>query len=576
LRTDSATITLTRTLTVASGVFAPGHLGELTQHLPFELVDAVLEDTGKIQRRLRNLPSRVGVYFVLALGLFPELGYLGVWGKLVAALEQLAVPWPCEKALRDLRRRVGVAPLRALFEIVAGPLAQPGTPGTRYRRWRTVAFDGCSSIKAPDRERNRSWLAKIRYRLAWAGYPTVMLMTLVETGTRGLIGAAFGPTTTGESRYARRLCALLGPDMLVLADRAFDGNDLLAAVAGRGAQFLVRLKSTRRPPVAAHLCDGSFLSRIGEVVVRIIDADITVICADGTKIAGRYRLATTLLDSRRDSAAALIRLYHERWEIESAYLALRHTLLGGRVLRSGDPIGLEQELWALLTVYQALRMAMVAAAESVPGTDPDRVCFTIAMQAARDQVILASGVVAADPVDLVGVIGRAVLDGVLPPRRPRISARKVKSPISRYHARPSDDDRPLTSQNVIDVLVVVYEGQTAPPPPPTPPQPSEQEQKQEQEQEQEQSDDSQPAASRKDKVLALLRADPGRSWRGRELAQVLGIANLNSFCVQLSQWASKGLIYKIAPAVYALAPPPISIDGLPPAETTQLTMALTA
>ncbi|GIH72008.1 hypothetical protein Mth01_42610 [Sphaerimonospora thailandensis] len=63
MRTDSATTTtLTRTLTVAGGVFAPGHLGELTQHLPFELVDAVLEDAGKIQRRLRNLPSRVGVY----------------------------------------------------------------------------------------------------------------------------------------------------------------------------------------------------------------------------------------------------------------------------------------------------------------------------------------------------------------------------------------------------------------------------------------------------------------------------------------------------------------------------------
>ncbi|MFF5249991.1 transposase [Streptosporangium sp. NPDC000095] len=341
----------------------------------------------------------------------------------------------------------------------------------------------------PDCERNRSWLTKIKHRLAWAGYPTVMLMTLVETGTRGLLGAVFGSITTGETRYARRLCGLLGPDMLVLADRAFDGNQVLGAVGGSGAQFLVRLKSTRRPPMAARLCDGSFLSRIGEMVVRIIDADITVICADGTKVAGRYRLATTLLDPRRDSAAALIRLYHERWEIESAYLALRHTLLGGRVLRSGDPIGLEQELWALLTVYQALRMAMVAAAESVPGTDPDRACFKTAAQAARDQVIIASGVLPADPaapLDLVGVIGRAVLDGLLPPRRPRISVRKVKSPISRYHARPHSDERPLTSQNVTDVLVVVHEGQTVPPPPP----PSEQEQ----EQEQEQPEDMQPAS----------------------------------------------------------------------------------
>ena len=58
-----------------SGVFAAGHLGELTWYLPFELVDDVLERTRTVQRRLRDLPSRVGVYFVLALGLYPGLGY---------------------------------------------------------------------------------------------------------------------------------------------------------------------------------------------------------------------------------------------------------------------------------------------------------------------------------------------------------------------------------------------------------------------------------------------------------------------------------------------------------------------
>jgi hypothetical protein len=41
----------------------------------------------------------------------------------------------------------------------------------------------------------------------------------------------------------------------------------------------------------------------------------------------------------------LVRLYHERWEIESAYYALRHTLLKARVLRSKDPTGIEQEMW---------------------------------------------------------------------------------------------------------------------------------------------------------------------------------------------------------------------------------------
>ena len=76
-----ATTTVTCTVTVPSGAYAPGHLGELTQYLPFEVVDDVLERTGSVQRRLRVLPSRIGVYFLIALGLFPGLGYLRVWGS---------------------------------------------------------------------------------------------------------------------------------------------------------------------------------------------------------------------------------------------------------------------------------------------------------------------------------------------------------------------------------------------------------------------------------------------------------------------------------------------------------------
>ncbi|MFD4612831.1 hypothetical protein ACFWOT_33150 [Streptomyces sp. NPDC058440] len=42
------------------------------------------------------------------------------------------------------------------------------------------------------------------------------------------------------------------------------------------------------------------------------------------------------------------------------------------MLRSADPAGVEQELWAQLALYQTLRTVMVEAAESRPGTDPDR------------------------------------------------------------------------------------------------------------------------------------------------------------------------------------------------------------
>src|SRR5689334_25021197 len=192
LSAESATTTITHAVTIAGGVFAPGHLGELTQYLPFELVDDVLAQTRTGQRRLRDLPSRVGVYFVLALGLFPGAGYARVWAKLTAGLGGLAVAAPSEKALRDLRRRLGPAPLKALFEVLAGPLAWPHAPGVSFGGLRTVAFDGCSSVRAPDTARNRAWLGRVRHRKGFAGYPLVHLMALAETGTRALLGAVIG------------------------------------------------------------------------------------------------------------------------------------------------------------------------------------------------------------------------------------------------------------------------------------------------------------------------------------------------------------------------------------------------
>jgi hypothetical protein len=417
----------------------------------------VLEETRARERRLRVLPSRAGIYFILALGLFPGLGYQKVWAKLTAALDGLGLASPSGKALRDLRRRLGVAPLKALFEVLAGAAAQPSTPGVRFGRYRTVAFDGCTSIKVPDTEGNRSWLGKMKAALGVTGYPAVELMTLVETGTRALIGAVFGPPATGETDYARKLLHLLRPDMLVLTDRGFDAAAFLEAIAAAPAQFLARLTATRRLPVLARLDDGTFLSRIGALTVRIIEAQVTVTCADGTRYAGRYRLATTLLDHRRYSAAALIRLYHERWEHEVAYLALRHTLLTGRVLRSGDPAGLEQEIWALLALYQALRRAMVTAVETVPGTDPDRASFTTALQTTIDTVTAADGVVTSDTQD-PGHIGRAVLNDLLPPRRPRVSVRKVKSPLSRWNK--ADPHRPARSTPVTAMDITVHRPDT--------------------------------------------------------------------------------------------------------------------
>ena len=440
---------------VAAGPFAPGHLGELTRIVPFDLVDAVLEETGARERRLRLLPSRVGIYFLLALGLFPRPGYLTVWAKLTAALDGLGLAVPSSKALRDLRRRIGIAPVKSLFGVLAGPLGQPRTPGVMFGRYRTVAFDGCRTIKVPGTDRNRGWLGKMNAALGVTGYPVIQLMTLAETGTRALIGAAFGPTATGELDWARKLLHLLDETMLVLMDRGFDAGEFLAEVAATEAQFLVRLTANRRPPVLSHLPDGSFTSLIGGVKVRIITASVTVTCHDGTRYGGTYRLATTLLEHRRHPAEALIRLYHERWEHEITYLALRHTLLQGRILRSGDPAGLEQEMWALLTLYQALRTAITDAIQTVPGTDPDRASYQIAVETAQTQVTNASNITGGAG-DLAGDIGRAVLASLHRPRRPRVCARRVKSPLSRWNKHPPG--KPRTCQRITEITTEIHAG----------------------------------------------------------------------------------------------------------------------
>jgi hypothetical protein len=180
------------------------------------------------------------------------------------------------------------------------------------------------------------------------------------------------------------------------------------------------------------------------------------------------------------------------------------------VLRSRDRAGAEQESWALLAVYQALRMAMTAATGTVPGTDPDRASFTAALETAREQVTSARGIaIPAGPGD-TGRIGRAVLAGLLPARRARCGARKVKCSTSRFHLR--DQDRPELPTVITRVLVTIF----APPPDrpaalprgrsdqsPGPRQPR--------------------PETRRDRVTRIMASQPGRDWAGHDLAAMLGI-----------------------------------------------------
>ena len=431
-------------------MFAPGHLGELTRLVPFEMVDDVLATTRRTQARIRLLPARVVMYLILAGCLFAELGYQQVWSALTSGLSGLPITSPTGSALRQARQRLGPQPVRALFDLLRGPAATSATH-VRWRGLLLAAIDG-TLLSVADSTANTSRYVKQRGNHGGSGYPQLRLSALLSCGTRSVIDAVFDPVSVGELDQARHLARSLKAGMLLLADRNYAGADLITTLAATGAHLLIRCKNGRKLPILRRHHDGSFSSIIGGLPIRVIDAQISITTTAGTRTGG-YRLVTTLLDPRTHPAAELVRLYHQRWEIETAYLELKSSILGGRVLRARTPDGIQQEVYALLSVYQILRTAMVDATDSQPGLDPDRASFTTALNTAREQLVHAAGVIADTVIDLVGVIGTHVLAHLLPDRRIRLKSRMIKRSNSKYQARgPDIDRRSYQATTSIDII----------------------------------------------------------------------------------------------------------------------------
>lgn len=290
-----------------SWVWLPGHLGALTRWIPPALVDEVLEATGRREQRVRLLPARVVVYFVLAMGLFTDCGYRRVWTALTAGWPRTVVADPSAAALRQARRRLGAKPLALLFDRLRGPVGTAGTPGVFWRNLRLVAWDG-TCLEVPDSAANVACFSRHAARTTRpAGYPQVRLTALVECGTRALVDAVFGPQQYTELPQARALLASLRPGMLLLADRGYDGFEALRDACATGADVLWRVQAGRLLPVLRPLPDGSHLTLVTDrrsgdrltrwmrhgrhgpmpanltaLTLRVISYQVTVTAADGT------------------------------------------------------------------------------------------------------------------------------------------------------------------------------------------------------------------------------------------------------------------------------------------------------
>src|SRR6266542_4170384 len=365
-------------------------LGVLTRVFPPELIDEVVADAGRKETRHRLLPARVVVYYVLALALFSQASYEEVMRNLVEGLSWAsgwARTWsmPTKAALFKARARLGPEPLRGLFEAVAAPLATDATKGSFYRGWQLMALDGtCIDVAdtpANDAEFGRPATGRGQ---GVGAFPQVRMVGLAECGTHALVDVALGSYGQGERTLATQLFRALHPGMLVAADRGFYSFELWQHAAQTGADLLWRVRSVQDLAVEETLEDGSYLSRVFEIVnfkrrgegipVRVIP--YTIDDPGRPQAESHYRLITTIFDPRAAPAADLAALYDQRWEFETMLDELKTHQRGSRVvLRSKLPDGVRQELYGYLCVHYAIRWLMHTVAIEVDA-DPDRLSFT--------------------------------------------------------------------------------------------------------------------------------------------------------------------------------------------------------
>src|SRR5215218_5297771 len=369
-------------------------IGVLTRTFPPELVDRVLARTGRGEQRQRLLPARVVVYYTLAMCLFTQAGYEEVMRLLVEGLAW-ARRWPGswqvphKSSIARARARLGPAPLRVLFAEIARPLATRKTIGAWYRGWRLVALDG-TTLDVPDTPANAAAFGRPSGGRGPGAFPQVRLVGLVECGTHAVVDAAMGGLHLGEGSLAPSLGRSLGPGML-LADQGLCSLELWRTLQATGAELVWRCRQDVKLPVLAVFADGSWRSELGaghpkhkRVAVRVVDYRL-----DGPGRPGQpedYRLLTTIADPERAPAAELPALYPQRWEHETTLDELKtHQRGPGVVLRSKDPSGVLQEVWAHLLVHYAVRTLMHQAALQAE-VDPDRLSFTRSLHIARRQV----------------------------------------------------------------------------------------------------------------------------------------------------------------------------------------------
>jgi hypothetical protein len=389
-------------------------LGVLAGILPRDLIEEVLDETGGRERRSRLLPAHVMVRFYLAMCLFFDEDYEEVMRGLVGSLQDMGSwrdAWavPSTSAITQARQRLGVDPLRVLFERVAVPVAGRGTKGAWLGSRRLMAIDGFI-LDIPETPDNTKEFGRLEDGPKASAFPQVRVLALEECGSHAVTAASFGPCRVDERSLLTDVLPALEPDMLVIADRNFYSFQLWRKALNTGADLLWRVQASVTLPVIEPLPDGSYRSMVinpkitgarrarlidqarrghqipeGQAIpVRVIEYEVPDREGNGT--GELICLITSILDPADVTAIELARAYHERWGSETSFREKKTFLRrSGRVLRSKSPKMVRQEIWALLLTHYAIRKLMCQVADEA-GLDLDRLSFTRSLRVIRRQV----------------------------------------------------------------------------------------------------------------------------------------------------------------------------------------------
>jgi hypothetical protein len=361
-------------------------LGVIAKFFPVEKIHDVLEQTNRASVRERDLPAHVVVYYVIALALYMRSSYREVLRCLLEGVQWLLDPSAKVKVagksgISQARSRLGVEPVKKLYDAVVTPIAEKRTKGAWFRQWRLVSLDG-STLDVADTVENDEAFGRPGASRGSSAFPKIRFVALLENGTHVLWAAHMDQYATDELTLAEKVIPSLRKGMLCMADRFFPSYKLWRMAAKTGADLLWRTRQNARLDVEERLPDGSYLSRIYAstsdrrnerpgIMVRVIDYRLKDV--EGSEPL--YRLITTILDHEQAPARELAALYHERWEIETTLDELKTHLRGAQiVLRSKTPDLVRQEFFGLMMAHFAVRGLMHEAALKAD-EDPDRLSF---------------------------------------------------------------------------------------------------------------------------------------------------------------------------------------------------------